>query len=138
MRHDCSPGVSPPSPCTGHTHLRSDPQLHVHAHACMDKPAQIHAHACEDKPAQIHAHAHKQLDVYLRCDLSQFAEDLAVLVRKKISFEKKKNKEKNRNTRSKPDIDQIFIHFLHQCFVYFLITSSFFATRKFSSKNPLH
>ena len=70
------------SPLPLHTHLRSDPQSHVHAHAC------------EDKPAQIHAHAHKQLDVYLRCDLSQFAEDLAVLVRKKISFEKKRTKKK--------------------------------------------
>ena len=80
LRHDCSLGVSFPPPLPLHTRTRS--QLHVHAHVCVDKPAQIHAHA------------HKQLDVYLRCDLSQFAEDLAVLVRKKISFEKKRTKKK--------------------------------------------
>ena len=130
--HDCHNGVSlPPAPLP-HT------QSPEHAHACTDIPVQMRVRRCMRADARVHPHKH--LEVNLRFEVSPFEVRVALCLSCKLKniVRKKRKKEKNQNTRSKKDIDKIFIKFLDRCFVYFLITSSFFITSQFSTKNPLH
>ena len=65
LRHDCSTSVSfPPSPCT-RARARAHNRMYMRMYAWTNPRRSMRADA--------RAHAHKQLDVYLRCELSQFA-----------------------------------------------------------------
>ena len=87
-------------------------------------------------------HAHEQLDVYLHCEHSPAALcSMKICISCKIRnivYKKRIKKTKRKEYTGKEDIDEIYINFLHLCFVYLLITFSFFITWKFSSKSPLH
>ena len=99
--------------------------------------AQINPCRCMCAYARVHPHKHLKVNLlflHLHCVPWRFCLSCKI----KYIVWKKKRKRKNVEHAGKEGINRIFVNFLDQCFVYFLITSSFFATRKFSSKNPLH
>ena len=127
--------VSPPI----HTHTHTSARVQTHKRPGMQMRRQTYA------PMLVYAHKHSRMHTNswtLTCHVNflhlwvHSMKSSAYLQERNIIWQKK-DKENYQNRRGNEDIDRL-INFLHQCFVYFLTTSSFFMTWKFSSKNPQH